>query len=411
MPPTATRVAAPVVLIVPKAFAVKEPAPPVPFRPATLNAPLARDTGAESVTAPPAQRFSPPLPMLVMFAPASTVMDVVAFSVRLDGVPQLMGVLTVMLPVPVPALALASTMTFERPSWVCSVPVFRFDVVAAVSESVIVNVVLLKLIPVSSAFTLIVISVGSSSKVPVTPNGARVSTRPLKAKVCLPDVSTKPPSPPFAPPRAAMLPWKVVLPSDQTTTWPPLPLSVALALMRALAPTTVWLAVGTSPAPCSAPPTSTVPPPAAPNASIVALPKRPTRSPSTLMSPPRSPVAAPLASSLPETWVIPLLPPSITMLPLRCPMDRACTTPSRLSTVSAKPARATARISAMPPSAFTLPSRFNLVCKVPSLRGLKKINPSPSRSSCTSVAASSPTRGASMRPVCVSCGATMTTLP
>ena len=48
------------------------------------------------------------------------------------------------------------------------------------------------------AAVLMVMSVGSSSSVPLRPMGARVSTVPLKPSHSLPDTSTKPPSPPCA---------------------------------------------------------------------------------------------------------------------------------------------------------------------------------------------------------------------
>ena len=54
--------------------------------------------------------------------------------------------------------------------------------------------------------TLTVMLNGSSSKLPVLPIGARVSTLASKARVCLPDTSTKPPFPPCWPPRSLMLP-------------------------------------------------------------------------------------------------------------------------------------------------------------------------------------------------------------
>ena len=109
----------------------------------------------------------------------------------------------------------------------------------------------------------------------------------------MPEVSTKPPLPPAAPPRASILPLKLVLLSAQTTTLPPFPTSVALALMLAPELTTVWLAVGTPPWPCRSPPTSTVPPPAVPDASMAALPKRPTRLPKISTEPPTWPVPVP----------------------------------------------------------------------------------------------------------------------
>jgi hypothetical protein len=69
----------------------------------------------------------------------------------------------------------------------------------------------------------IVMSLGSSSSDPVAPSGARVSTLPSKARVCFPETSTRPPSPPRAPPRAEIVPAKRVVSSDQTMTLPPRP--------------------------------------------------------------------------------------------------------------------------------------------------------------------------------------------
>ena len=70
---------------------------------------------------------------------------------------------------------------------------------------------------------------GSSRRLPARPAGARVSTAPAKSSSCLPETSTRPPSPRAAPPRASICPSKRVWPSDQTTTWPPSPLPRALA--------------------------------------------------------------------------------------------------------------------------------------------------------------------------------------
>ena len=65
---------------------------------------------------------------------------------------------------------------------------------------------------------------GSSSQVPGVPAAADAVTWPTEiVSPCLPEVSTDPPSPPSAPPRAVMLPLKVVEPSAQTTTLPPSP--------------------------------------------------------------------------------------------------------------------------------------------------------------------------------------------
>ena len=47
---------------------------------------------------------------------------------------------------------------------------------------------------------------GSSSSVPVCPLGALVFTEPAKSRLCLPEISTKPPSPDCVPPRAVTVP-------------------------------------------------------------------------------------------------------------------------------------------------------------------------------------------------------------
>ena len=82
-----------------------------------------------------------------------------------------------------------------------------------------------------------VISVGSSNRMPRRPSGASVLTRPRNSNAPLPEVSTKPPSPPSTPPRALMLARKLVASSAHTITRPPLPLSRASALMTTLSPT------------------------------------------------------------------------------------------------------------------------------------------------------------------------------
>ena len=59
---------------------------------------------------------------------------------------------------------------------------------------------------VAPSIATMLMVVGSSRSVPVTPRGARVSTMPRKSSHVLPEVSTDPPSPPCAPPRALMVP-------------------------------------------------------------------------------------------------------------------------------------------------------------------------------------------------------------
>src|ERR1700730_6347391 len=53
----------------------------------------------------------------------------------------------------------------------------------------------------------IVISLGSSNKLPDAPIGARKSAEPWKSRMLLLELSTKPPSPLWAPPRAEMFPY------------------------------------------------------------------------------------------------------------------------------------------------------------------------------------------------------------
>ena len=61
--------------------------------------------------------------------------------------------------------------------------------------------------PASDPLGTTVMLSGSSSQVPFAPLAARVSTRmPLTSSERWPEVSTKPPLPPLAPPRASMTP-------------------------------------------------------------------------------------------------------------------------------------------------------------------------------------------------------------
>ncbi len=87
-------------------------------------------------------------------------------------------------------------------------------------------------------------SCGSSSSVPALPRGALESTFPVNASWPWLEVSTNPPSPPFAPPRARIVPAKVLSLSDHSTTLPPLPRPVADALMVVAASTLTVVAVG-----------------------------------------------------------------------------------------------------------------------------------------------------------------------
>ena len=83
-----------------------------------------------------------------------------------------------------------------------------------------------------------------------------------------PDVSTAPPSPEAAPPRAKSRPVTDVTPVDQTVMEPPLPFARASA-RSTLAWTEVVAALTSGPRPRGLPPTAIVPPPVAPEASTL----------------------------------------------------------------------------------------------------------------------------------------------
>ena len=103
------------------------------------------------------------------------------------------------------------------------------------------------------------------------------------------------------------------------------------------------------------PPTSAVPPPASPEALMLAPPMRPTYWPRTLTVPPVVLESAPLASRVPLTLTTPLSPPSRTMVPLRLAMLLARITPSVLMTVSRSALALFAVRSTLPPSASIVP--------------------------------------------------------
>ena len=254
-------------------------------------------------------------------------------------------------------------------------------------------------------------SSGSSSQVPARPALAPASTMPLRTpRLCLPEVSTWPPAPPAGPPRALMRPSNWVTPSAHSTTRPPSPAWVALASMRAPSAMTVVSALRSVPWPCQPPPTSTVPPPAGPLASIRAPGSSTTCWPSTLTLPPWALGEVPATSIVPDTRVTPAPPPSITTCPPRSASPLARTMPCRLSTVSAMLARAAARNSAPPPWACKLPNSARRAAR-PSARGLKKMRPSPSTSTSTAPTAARPTRPASTLPPTDTRGPTRATVP
>ena len=155
-------------------------------------------------------------------------------------------------------------------------------------------------------------------------------------------------------PLALMLPWKSVWPSAQTITLPPLPETVASAEMLAPLCTSVCKALGTSAfLPWKSPPTNTVPPPVAPEASTLEPSRSSTRAPVICTRPPWPPAA--LALIEPLLTVVPL-PPDRRMLPPG-PASRpiASIRPWLLMASEVKAPAASAVSSTVPPSARIAP--------------------------------------------------------
>ncbi len=155
------------------------------------------------------------MPSPVAEMPALTVMLLCARNSSELALAQVTAFDTVMLPA-LPKALVVSTITLFVPRAVCSVVTFKFEVAA-------IPVKVGPAVTLEFAALEMVISVGSSSRVPVRPDGADVSTVPSKASVRLPDTSTKPPLPPDGPPFAETCPANPVWPSDQTTTVPASP--------------------------------------------------------------------------------------------------------------------------------------------------------------------------------------------
>ena len=360
---------------------------------------------APALTAPAPCRLIAPLPVLVIWA--LLVMFASAFRVRLLALFHVTLLATTILPVDA-AADVVSTITLVLPSAVVRSPAFSVDVAA-----VLPNVPPARPIPPELAAPLIVISVGSSSRLPVAPCAADVLTLPANASVALPDVSTKPPSPPCAPPLAEIAPPKPVCWSAHTTTLPPLPLVRASALMTAPASTCVKAAVLTPPAPCRSPPTSALPPPVSPETSMLAPASTATLSPSTLTAPPPSPAPAPLAASVPLTFTTPALPPSMTIWPFLSTIEPARTMPLVLITVSSTALAELALMNTLPPSALTLPE-FTTAALAVAASTLMVTSLSPAMSSETRPPAASAVVPpvVTMLPALVTCGAaSMTKAP
>ena len=174
--------------------------------------------------------------------------------------------------------------------------------------------VVLKLGPpvtlVSSTWSLMKMSFGSSNHCPARPRGASVATAGGRASSQPPEVSMKPPSPPAAPPRALRLPKARVARSLQRMMRPPSPLAVASARMRASGPKyTACELRRLASRPCRPPPTKACPPPPAPDTSTRAVPAKATFWPSRVTVPPRpTPPTPPVASTSPLSMDVPALP-------------------------------------------------------------------------------------------------------
>ena len=174
-----------------------------------------------------------------------------------------------MLPVSVPLLPV-ETVTLPAPRAVC-------NAVALITEGLPVAILSDELV---AAALEMVTSYGSSNQLPDCPCGASVLMIALLPTWRLwPEVSTLPPLPPSGPPCALMLPLATVwllglLMSEYSTTCPPSPACVALASMVAPAYIVTCTAWRIAPLPCQSPPTSTVPPPVGPLASILLVAAR-----------------------------------------------------------------------------------------------------------------------------------------
>ena len=137
---------------------------------------------------------------------ALMLMSWVAARVRLFEFVHATGAETVMVP-PRGALALEEvvTVTFPSPNSFWRSDVDRFDdALLAVNVKGAVPDTLISLV---ESFELITMSLGSSNKVPADPCGALRSTVPVKSSLSALEVSTAPPSPLSAPPRAEIPPY------------------------------------------------------------------------------------------------------------------------------------------------------------------------------------------------------------
>ena len=130
-------------------------------------------------------------------------LDAVNVSVALPPAVLLMALLTVIFPVCVPP-GVVKIVTLV-PEFNELIIVLTFAV-ALLAEVLNVLGELLSKLPFAVVAVDKVTFAGSSNHVPASPRCALALTEPIAAKYSLPDVSTKPPLPPSAPPRAKIFP-------------------------------------------------------------------------------------------------------------------------------------------------------------------------------------------------------------
>ena len=171
-----------------------------------------------------------------------------------------------------------------------------------------------------------------------------------------------------------MRPVKVVCRFDHNVTWPPSPLCVASALIVLALSTLSVVAVVTpgTAAPAWPPPMVTLPPPVAPEASMVA-PFRLMVRPPIAIDPPRARFEATFTE--PDTFSTPPAPASSTMAPPTRRAELADSEPEMLTMPRTASAAVAALIAIRPPAARTVPEM--------SIRGWLALPPCVGRAICS----------------------------
>ena len=164
------------------------------------------------------------------------------------------------------------------------------------------------------------------------------------------------------------------------------------------------------PRPWKLPPISTLPPPAWPDASMLAVPLSSSLSPSTLTVPPLRPAALPVALREPLSVTWPLLPPLSTIMQFCSTAESARMTPDWLITVASASPAALASKATWPPLAVMLPL-FTTAALATAASTDSLTRPAPEVSMVAREPAPSPTEPASalMLPLLVTPGASRNT--